>query len=176
MFLGFCSLVRPQVNFNPEYDHLPFNVKMFGPKGDENTTTYTWRIKRGAKVSKPVWLSYIYVYVKTIYMIHKMLHENIWIGWKSEWSDTTAWCKHVWLYISSPCIRGFQNCGRTPSRSAAYVHEGARYNSRLRNTGNIHVEYTTHKSNYILIHTIEDDDSYIRFIRAYYFPHFLYQE
>ena len=57
MFLGFCSLVRPQVNFNPEYDHLPFNVKMFGPKGDENTTnttTYTWRIKRGAKVSKLV--------------------------------------------------------------------------------------------------------------------------
>ena len=54
IFLGFCSLVRPQVNFNPEYDHLPFNVKMFGPKGDENTTTYTWRIKRGAKVSKPV--------------------------------------------------------------------------------------------------------------------------
>ena len=57
MFLGFCSLVRPQVNFNPEYDHLPFNVKMFGPKGNEThpiNTTYTWRIKRGAKVSKPV--------------------------------------------------------------------------------------------------------------------------
>ena len=48
---GFCSLVRPQVNFNPEYDDLPFNVKMFGPKGDENTKTYTWKIKPGAKVN-----------------------------------------------------------------------------------------------------------------------------
>ena len=52
MFSGFCSLVRPQVNFNPEYDDLPFNVKMFGPKpkGKENVQTYTWRIKPGAKV------------------------------------------------------------------------------------------------------------------------------
>ena len=32
--LGFCSLVKPQLTFNPEYDHLPFARKLYGvPKG-----------------------------------------------------------------------------------------------------------------------------------------------
>ena len=73
IFAGFCSLVRPQVNFNPDYDHLPFNVKMFGPKpkGKENVQTYTWRIKPGAKVRPRVSLKlyrafYFILYQSTV--------------------------------------------------------------------------------------------------------------
>ena len=29
---GFCSLVKPQLNFNDSYNHLSFARKMFGPK------------------------------------------------------------------------------------------------------------------------------------------------
>ena len=29
---GFCSLIKPQLNFNPKFDNLSFARKMFGPK------------------------------------------------------------------------------------------------------------------------------------------------
>ena len=29
---GFCSLIKPQLNFDPKFDNLSFARKMFGPK------------------------------------------------------------------------------------------------------------------------------------------------
>ena len=45
--IGFCSLVKPQLSFDPHLAHLPFSKKLFGPKGDNNS--YSRRIKPGAK-------------------------------------------------------------------------------------------------------------------------------
>ena len=48
--IGFCSLVKPQLSFNPDLDHLPFSVKLFGPKSEP--ISYSRQIKPGAKVGK----------------------------------------------------------------------------------------------------------------------------
>ena len=48
--IGFCSLVKPQLSFNPELMHLSFSKKLFGPKGDP--VSFSRQIKSGAKVGK----------------------------------------------------------------------------------------------------------------------------
>ena len=37
---GFCSLVKPQLNFNDSYNHLSFARKMFGPKRENISYRY----------------------------------------------------------------------------------------------------------------------------------------
>ena len=50
--IGFCSLVKPQINFDPDLQHLPYSSKLFGPKGKTAGLTYTRKIKPGVKVGK----------------------------------------------------------------------------------------------------------------------------
>ena len=47
---GFCSLVKPQINFNEKYSDLPFNTKLFGPM--KKPISYSRQIKPGVKVGK----------------------------------------------------------------------------------------------------------------------------
>ena len=42
--IGLCALVKPQLNFDSMYDHLPYTKKLFG--------SYTRQIKPGVKVGK----------------------------------------------------------------------------------------------------------------------------
>lgn len=49
---GFCSLVKPQLNFNDAHSNLPFSQKLFGPKGGQNLMSYSRQIKPGVKVGK----------------------------------------------------------------------------------------------------------------------------
>ena len=51
--IGFCSLIKPQLNFNPDLDHLPYMIKMFG----DGNYSYNWNIQKGAKVGKANGLS-----------------------------------------------------------------------------------------------------------------------
>ena len=46
--IGLCSLVKPQLNFNPQYNHLPYAEKLFKRRG----ISYTRQIKPGVKVGK----------------------------------------------------------------------------------------------------------------------------
>ena len=46
--IGLCSIVKPQLSFDPAYDHLTYAQKLFGMDG----VSYTRRIKPGAKVGK----------------------------------------------------------------------------------------------------------------------------
>ena len=46
--IGLCSLVKPQLSFNTQYDHLSYAEKLFKRRG----TTYTRQIKPGVKVGK----------------------------------------------------------------------------------------------------------------------------
>jgi hypothetical protein len=52
---GFCSLIKPQLNFDPSYDHLAFSRKMFGPP--KQPVSYSRMIKAGTKVGKANGLS-----------------------------------------------------------------------------------------------------------------------
>ena len=46
--IGLCSIVKPQLTFDPKYDHLTYAQKIFGMDG----VSYTRQIKSGAKVGK----------------------------------------------------------------------------------------------------------------------------
>ena len=49
--IGFCSMLKPQLSFNTDLDHLPYMTKMFG------NYSHNWNIKKGAKVGKANGLS-----------------------------------------------------------------------------------------------------------------------
>ena len=49
--IGFCSMLKPQLSFNKELDHLPYMIKMFGHY------SHNWNISKGAKVGKANGLS-----------------------------------------------------------------------------------------------------------------------
>jgi hypothetical protein len=49
--IGFCSMLKPQLNFNKDLDHLPYMHKMFGHY------SHNWNITKGAKVGKANGLS-----------------------------------------------------------------------------------------------------------------------
>eukprot|EP00093_Oithona_nana_P005762 05762.XXX_302077_297100_1 [CDS] Oithona nana genome sequencing. len=49
--IGFCSMLKPQLSFNKELDHLPYMHKMFGHY------SHNWNISKGAKVGKANGLS-----------------------------------------------------------------------------------------------------------------------
>ena len=38
--IGFCSLVKPQLSFNPDLAHLSFSKKLFGPKARWNAVEF----------------------------------------------------------------------------------------------------------------------------------------
>ena len=42
---GFCSLIKPQLNFNVNYSSFPFSTKLFGPK--RKNESYSRQIKPG---------------------------------------------------------------------------------------------------------------------------------
>ena len=42
---GFCSLIKPQLNFNANYSSFPFSTKLFGPKREPES--YSRQIKPG---------------------------------------------------------------------------------------------------------------------------------
>ena len=46
--IGLCSLVKPQLNFDPKYNHLSYAQKLFGMDG----ISYTRQIKPGVNVGK----------------------------------------------------------------------------------------------------------------------------
>lgn len=46
--IGLCSIVKPQLTFDSQYDHLTYAQKLFGIDG----VSYTRQIKPGAKVGK----------------------------------------------------------------------------------------------------------------------------
>ena len=46
--IGLCSIVKPQLNFDPKYNHLAYAKKLFGIDG----VSYTRQIKPGVKVGK----------------------------------------------------------------------------------------------------------------------------
>ena len=46
--IGLCSLVKPQLNFDPKYNHLSYAQKLFGIDGK----SYTRQIKPGVNVGK----------------------------------------------------------------------------------------------------------------------------
>ena len=46
--IGLCSIVKPQLTFDSQYDHLTYAQKLFGIDG----VSYTREIKSGAKVGK----------------------------------------------------------------------------------------------------------------------------
>ena len=49
--IGFCSLLKPQLSFNTDLDHLPYMTKMFG------SYSHNWNITKGVKVGKANGLS-----------------------------------------------------------------------------------------------------------------------
>ena len=71
---GFCSLVKPQLNFDPEYNHLPFSRKMFGPK--KQPISYSRKILSGAKVGKANGLSLLLDAETFDYTFHKSASEG----------------------------------------------------------------------------------------------------
>ena len=71
---GFCSLVKPQLNFFQEYDHLPFSQKMFGPKKEK--ISFSRKIKRGVKVGKANGLKLLLDAETFDYTFHKSASEG----------------------------------------------------------------------------------------------------
>ena len=68
--IGFCSMIKPQLSFNQELDHLPYMTKMF------NNYSYNWHIKKGAKVGKANGLS-MWLDAETFdYTFHKSASEG----------------------------------------------------------------------------------------------------
>ena len=49
---GFCSLIKPQLNFNANYSSFPFSTKLFGPKREPES--YSRQIKPGRYLLKVV--------------------------------------------------------------------------------------------------------------------------
>ena len=49
--IGFCGMLKPQLSFNRNLDHLPYMEKMFGHY------SHNWNITKGAKVGKANGLS-----------------------------------------------------------------------------------------------------------------------
>lgn len=48
---GFCSLIKPQLNFDDQYQHLAFSRKLYGPKSTDELS-YSRKIAPGVKVGK----------------------------------------------------------------------------------------------------------------------------
>lgn len=71
---GFCSLVKPQLNFNASLDHLAFSRKMFGPK--KEPISYSRLILPGAKVGKANGLRLLLDAETFDYTFHKMASEG----------------------------------------------------------------------------------------------------
>ena len=71
---GFCSLVKPQLNFNDKYLHLPFSQKLYGPKKQE--ISYSRLIKSGVKVGKANGLRLLLDAETFDYTFHKSASEG----------------------------------------------------------------------------------------------------
>ena len=71
---GFCSLVKPQLNFNSQYSNLPFSAKLFGPK--RNDISHSRQIKPGVKVGKANGLRLLLDAETFDYTFHKSASEG----------------------------------------------------------------------------------------------------
>ena len=71
---GFCSLIKPQLNFNANYSHLPFSSKLFGPKREDKS--HSRQIKAGVKVGKANGLKLLLDAETFDYTFHKSASEG----------------------------------------------------------------------------------------------------
>ena len=71
---GFCSLVKPQLNFDQRYVHLPFSRKLLGP--GKGNMSYSRDIKPGVKVGKANGLKLLLDAETFDYTFHKSASEG----------------------------------------------------------------------------------------------------
>ena len=70
---GFCSLVKPQLNFDEKYSNLSFR-DLYGPTSE--TSSYSREIKRGVKVGKANGLRLLLDAETFDYTFHKSASEG----------------------------------------------------------------------------------------------------